>query len=141
MELAIYRKKNHKTIALTMAVVCVLCLIPITFVIASALTDPTIGMNGVNNSQLTVGRTGVNGSDQLIDNGSHSTILNPSSGAGQLAVTTVIVFMAFSILLILYEIETKKKPIYLLLTIAILIYIALALLPNINSIVNNLLGG
>jgi hypothetical protein len=59
MELAIKRNRV-KWITL---VVLGLCLIPMTIVFASALTQPLIGMTGVSNSGLTIGRTGSNNSN------------------------------------------------------------------------------
>ena len=141
MELAMYRKRNNKTITIIMAVVIALCLIPISIVVASALNQPTIGMTGVNNSQLTIGMHALDDSTKLIDNGINPATVSPSSGAGQMAIVTVLVFLAFAILLILYEIETKKPALIILLTIGVLIYMALALLPAINNMVTHLLGG
>jgi hypothetical protein len=141
MELAIYRKRNNKTVTIIMAVIFGLCLIPVSIVLASALSSSTMGMTGVNNSQLTVGMNAIDNSTRLMDNSSHPTILNPSSGAGQMAVVTVLIFLAFAILLVLYEVETQRPPLVILLTIGVLIYMALALLPAINTMVTTLLGG
>ena len=140
MELAIYRKtNNHHIITIMMVVICIVLMIPSIVVLASALTDPTIGMTGVNNSQLTVGMTGINHDDLLLDYNPADWHINPSDQP--LLIVIPLVFLAFSILLIFYMLETKQHPLKILLTIGILIYIALALLPNINNIVNSLLGG
>ena len=140
MELVSYRKRNNKTIAIILAVILALCLVPVAIVVASALNQPTIGMTGVNNSQLTVGMHATDDSTRLMDSGSTPSILNPSSPAGQMTIVTVIIFLVLAILLILYEVETHRHPIVILLTIGILIYVALALLPAINIMVRNLLG-
>jgi len=97
-------------------------------------------MNGVANSQLTLGRNAADDSTRLMDSIWNPAIVHPDSAEGQMAVVTVIIFLAFSILLILYELETKRKPLVILLTIGIIIYTAFALLPAINDILRNVLG-
>ena len=140
MELALQRKRSNPRIIVIMAVMAVLCLIPPAIVLASALNDPTIGMTGVNNSQLTLGMHATDDSTRLLDNSGHPTILNPSSPAGQLAIIIPLIFIFLGILLIWYLIETKQSGIKILVVIAVLIYVLLALLPSINDIVRNLLG-
>lgn len=134
------RPFNRKWFITPLIIALLAVLVPTAIVFAIALKDPTIAMNGVNDSQLTVGMHATDDSTRLMDTGFTPTIFTPSSNAGQMLIVIVLVFIAFSILLILYLVETKRHPIYILLTIAILIYTALALLPIINSMVNNLLG-
>jgi hypothetical protein len=138
MELTL--KRNNYNIITLIMVALVLCLIPISIVIASALTQTTIGMNGVINSQLTVGRNAADDSTRLMDSIWNPAIVHPDSAEGQMAIETEIIFVAFAILLILYEVETKEKPLVILLTVALIIYMAFALLPAINDILRNILG-
>ena len=138
MELTL-KQTNYTKLVIFIAI-CSLCLIPISIVMASALTQTTIGMNGVANSQLTLGRNAADDSTRLMDSIWNPAIVHPDSAEGQMAVVTVIIFLAFSILLILYELETKRKPLVILLTIGIIIYTAFALLPAINDILRNVLG-
>ena len=137
MELAI-KKTNYIKVAI---IIAICSLIPFTVVLASAIMSQlTMGMNGVNNAQLTLGMEAFDDSTRLMDSDYHPLILNPSSALGQMAIETVLIFLAFSILLIFYELETRKKPLVILFTIALIIYTAFALLPAINDILRSLFG-
>lgn len=141
MELAIYRKKsNNRLVTTIMVVICLICLIPSAIVLASALTQPYIGMAGVNNSDLTVGMQPFDDSSRLIDYGG-TWHLNPNSSAFQLANLLPLIFLVVGILLVWYMIEKEQPGVRILIVIAILIYFLLALLPSIQEMVTNLLGG
>lgn len=141
MELAIYRKKTNKLkiTAIFLAVVCLACLVPATMVFASALTDPTIGMTGVNNSDLTVGMTGVNNGDLLLDFDAADWHLNPSEYPIALAIP--VVFFAVALLMILNMILADRVELKTIIYVAILISVALAMLASIQLNTNSLWGG
>jgi hypothetical protein len=122
-----------------MAVLCIVCIIPTAIVFASAITDPTIGMNGVNGSQLTVGMTGVEHSDLLLDYNPADWHINPSEQPSLLIIP--LVFFAFALLLLIDMAFSKDKDIKKLIYAAILIMMALALLQGVQFNVNSLLGG
>jgi hypothetical protein len=68
-------------------------------------------------------------------------IIPPSSPAFPMAGMLPLVFIAMVILLILKMVEEGKPNIKVLILIAILIYLALAFLPNIQQSITNLIGG
>lgn len=140
MELAIYRKRNnYRIIAIIMAAICALCLIPASIVLASVLNDATIGMTGVNNSDLTAGMTGVGNGDLLIDNDGTGIHINPSQYP--LLPIIPLVFLAVALLLLINLAFSEDKSIKKLIYAAILIIIALSMLASIQFSVTNLLGG
>ena len=142
MELAMHRKQgiSKKWILFPLLILCLVMLIPSAIVFASALDDPTIGMNGVNDSDLTIGMTGVNHSDLLIERGNNGHV-NPSAMYFPLMMIVPLVFFALAILLILGMVFTDGLNIKGLILVAILIIIALALLAGVNFRTNSLLGG
>jgi len=140
MELAIYRKrKSYKLITFILIGIAIFCLIPNAILLASALTDPTIGMTGVNNSDLTVGMTGVENSDLLLDFNGADWHINPSEQPVMLAIP--LVFLAVAILLLINLALSEEKNIKNLIYAAILIIIALTMLASIQFNINSLLGG
>jgi hypothetical protein len=140
MELAIYRKQNkYKIATFIMVAICVLCIVPNAILLASALTDPTIEMSGVNNSELTIGRTGVNGSDQLLDYNGADWHVNPTEQPLMLIIP--LVFFAVALLLLIQMALSEDKSISNLIYAAILIIMALALLTSVQFNINSLLGG
>jgi hypothetical protein len=122
-----------------MVVLCIVCIIPTAIVFASAITDPTIGMSGVNNSDLTVGMTGVENSDLLLDNNPADWHINPSEQP--LLLIIPLIFFALALLLLIDMAFSEDKNIKKLIYAAILIIMALALLSGVQFNVNNILGG
>ena len=140
MEMVLRNKKlNKKLILIPLLILCLLMAVPSSIVFANALTDPTIGMTGVDNSDLTVGMSGVSESDFLIDfdNPGH---INPSSSVYPVMMIVPLIFFLLAILLIL-DMVFSGLDIKKLIIVAILIVIALALLAGVNFSTNSLLGG
>lgn len=139
MELAIYRKKNYKGFVFALLAIAIFCLIPNVILLADALTDPTIGMAGVNNSDLTVGMTGVENSDPLLDFNGADWHVDPSQQPLMLIIP--LVFFAVAILLLIDLALSEEKKLVNLIYAAILIFIAVAMLGAIQFNINSLLGG
>jgi hypothetical protein len=140
MELSIHRK-NYRAITIIMVVACVFCLIPLSIVMASALTDPTIGMNGVNNSSLTVGRNALDDSTRLLDNDAADWHISPSDSVYPIMILVPFVFLVVALLLLIQMALSEDKSIKNLIYAAILIIIALSMLSGIQFSINSLLGG
>jgi len=141
MELTIKREKwGNKFIPLVLLFLSVILLIPSAVIFASALTQPLIGMNGVNNSGLTVGMNGVTSSDRLIDFGDSGN-LNPNSPAFHLANLLPLIILVVAIFLLLNMLFAEEVQLKNIIFAAVLILIALAFLVSIQSNVTDLLGG
>ena len=142
MEAALSQKQNNKRWVLTfLFLICMVGLIPSFVVFANALTDPTIGMSGVNDSQLTVGMTGVNNSNLLIDFNASDWHINPSSSVYPVMMAVPLIFFIVALLFILGLAFNPELNIKGVLIVALLIFVALALLVFVNSQTNSLLGG
>jgi cytochrome bd-type quinol oxidase subunit 1 len=138
MESVMYRKNNQKTITIIM-VMLILCLIPVSIVVASALTDPTVGIN--NNSDLTAGMSGVNNSDLLLDFNGADWHINPSDSFYPIMIIIPLVFLAVAILILINFVLAEEKDIKNLIYAAVFIIIALAMLANMQFNINSFLGG
>jgi hypothetical protein len=142
VEVAIRKRQFNQWISTTvLLVICLMLFVPSVIAFASALNQPTIGMTGVNNSQLMLGMHATDDSTRLIDSSGHPSSLNPSSPAFQLGSMLPLIFIVLAILLILKMLDEGKLNIKVLILIGILIYLALAFLPNIQQAITNLLGG
>jgi hypothetical protein len=64
----------------------------------------------------------------------------PTSVMENMSPVIVLVYLAFAILLVLYMVEQKVAPLKILITVGVLIYVALALLPAVNSFATTVLG-
>jgi hypothetical protein len=64
----------------------------------------------------------------------------PASVMENMSPVIVLVYLAFAILLVLYMVEQKVAPLKILITVGVLIYVALALLPAVNSFATTVLG-
>ena len=138
MELTL-RKNNNKIFLIPLLIACLIMVVPSAIVFANAMTDPYVGMSGVNNSDLTAGMTGVNRSDLLIDwdNPGH---INPSSPSYGTMMAIPLIFFLLAILLILGMVFSKELNLKMLIIVAVLISLALALLSGVNFSTNSLLG-
>jgi len=116
-----------------------MCLIPTMIVFASALTQPLVGMNGVNNSGLTIGRTGSNNSNLTLDKGNTGGHINPSQYP-LFPIIPIVLFMV-SLLIIVIFILQENKDIRFLIYAGIIIIFALLLLSLVQTNINALLGG
>jgi len=138
MELAIRRRQPNKLILIPFLIISMVCLIPAAIVFANAFTDPTIGMSGVNNSDLTAG---FNGSGDILidfDNPGH---INPSSMSYGLMIIVPLIFLLLAIILVLSMVFGDGLDLRKLILVAVLIITALALLAGVNFSTNSLLGG
>lgn len=138
MELA-YKRIDKKYCKILIVLSCLFVLIPTAVVFASALTQPLIGMIGVDDSQLTIGMVGINNSDRLIDFSKSDWHINPSEYPIMLSIP-LIFFLVASLFIIQFALS-EDKSIKKLVIAAILITIALALLSGVQFNVNMLLGG
>jgi len=134
MELAI--KRNRMKVITIISIL--MCLIPTMIVFASALTQPLVGMNGVGNSGLTVGRTGSNNSNLTLDKGSTGGHVNPS----QYPIFTFIPILLFlvSVLVIIIFALSETKDIRILVYAGIIIIFFFLLFSLVQSNINSLLG-
>ena len=141
MEQVIYRKRTNKKLWLIPLIgFCLIMLVPSSIVFANAFTQPTIGMNEVTDSDLTVGMTGITSSDRLIDFGNNGHI-NPTSVGFPVMMLIPLIFFFLALLLLLAMVFGEGLNIKGLIMVAILITIALALLASVNFSVNTLVGG
>lgn len=142
LELAIRKRRySSKIFLIALLALCSVLFIQSAIVFAQAsILQPYIGMDGVNNPTLTIGMDTVDDSSRMIDRSGHSGYLNPSSPGFQLASIIPMIFIAMAILLIFNMIETGKPNIKVLILIGILIYLTIAFMPTIQSIITGLLG-
>jgi len=141
MELSIKKERwGNKIIPLILLVLSIMLLIPSAVIFASALTQPLIGMNGVNNSGLTVGMNGITSSDRLIDFGDSGN-LNPDSPSFRLAGLLPLIILVVAILLLINMVFAEEVKLKNIIFAAVLILLALAFLVTIQSNVTGLLGG
>lgn len=138
MELAMARNRtDNKPLTILLVAICLIVMIPTAYVLASALTDPTIGRAGVANNDLTIGMVGVTHNDVLIDNGPPPTL---SANEFPLMLIIPLVFLAVALLLLVQLVLDEPRDIKKLVIAAVLITIALTLLNVIQFNVNSLIG-
>lgn len=138
MELTMKRSNRLRVIVI---IATILCLIPISIVVAAAFNQPTIGMAGVNNSDLTVGMSGVNNSDLLLDYDASDWHISPSDSVYPIMIIVPLVFFAVGLLLLIQLALSEDKSLKNLIYAAVLIIIALSMLAGIQFNINSFLGG
>jgi len=139
MELAL-RRNNKKYFLIPLIVICISILVPVSIVFANSFTYPFVGMSGVNNSELTIGRTGVGTSDFLIDFDAPAHI-NPSSPSYPVMIIIPLVFLAVAILILAKLVFSEDIDLKILIIAAILVIIAISMLVSMQSQITSLIGG
>ena len=120
-----------------------LLLIPATAVLATYLlpTHNYIRMSGVNNSNLYIGLNGISHTQWWIGMDVQATYINPTSGVGSMIVLFPLIFIALAVIaLVGYGLMNGFTP-FTLIIMAIIIYIAIALLIGINGNIMGIIGG
>jgi hypothetical protein len=140
MELVMRKQSNKKWFLIPLIVICLTILVPVSIVLANSFTYPFVGMSGVNNSNLTIGRTGVGTSDFLIDFDAPAHI-NPSSPSYPVMIIIPLVFLAVAILLLVKMALSDDLDLKMLIIIGIMIIISIAMLISMQSQITTLIGG